>query len=80
MDSSLHRLSMGFSRQEYESGLPFPSPGHRPKPGIEPRSPALQTDALPSEIAEKDNQTKISDTIRGQKDMLMQKYLIFPRV
>ena len=42
-------LSMGFSRQEYWSGLPFPSPGELPDPGIEPRSPALQTDALPSE-------------------------------
>ena len=42
-------LSMGFSRQEYWSGLPFPSPGDLPNPGIEPGSPALQTDALPSE-------------------------------
>ena len=41
--------SMGFSRQEYWSGLPFPSPGDLPNPGIEPRSPALQTDTLPSE-------------------------------
>ena len=41
--------SVGFSRQEYWSGLPFPSPGDLPNPGIEPRSPALQTDALPSE-------------------------------
>ena len=40
---------MGFSRQVYWSGLPFPSPGDLPDPGIEPRSPALQTDALPSE-------------------------------
>ena len=42
-------LSMGFSRQEYWSGLPFPSPGDLPDPGIDPRSPALQADALPSE-------------------------------
>ena len=42
-------LSIGFSRQECWSGLPFPSPGDLPDPGIEPRSPALQTDALPSE-------------------------------
>ena len=42
-------LSMGFSRQEYWSGLPFPSPGDLPKPGIEPRSPTLQGDALSSE-------------------------------
>ena len=42
-------LSMGFSRQEYWSGLPFPSPGDLPDPGMEPRSPALQADALPCE-------------------------------
>ena len=41
--------SMGFSRQECWSGLPFPSPGDLPDPGIEPESPALQADALPSE-------------------------------
>ena len=39
-------LSMGFSRQKYWTGLPFPSPGDLPDPGIEPRSPALQADAL----------------------------------
>ena len=42
-------LSMEFSRQEYWSGLPFPSPGDLPNPGIEPRSAALQADSLPSE-------------------------------
>ena len=42
-------LSMGFSKQEYWNGFPFPSPGDLPDPGIEPRSPALQADALPSE-------------------------------
>ena len=41
--------SMGFSRQEYWNGLPFPSPGDLPDPGIEPRSPALESDALTSE-------------------------------
>ena len=41
-------LSMGFSRQEYWSGLPFPSPGDLPDPGLKPRSPALQADALPT--------------------------------
>ena len=41
--------SMEFSRQEYWSGLPFPSPGDLPNPGIEPRSPALEADALTSE-------------------------------
>ena len=40
---------MGFSRQEYWSGLPFPSPGDLPNPGIEPGSPALQANALSSE-------------------------------
>ena len=40
---------MGFSRQESWSGLPFLSPGDLPDPGIEPRSPILQADALPSE-------------------------------
>ena len=42
-------LSMGFSRQEYWSGLLFPSPGDLPDPGIEPGSPALEADALTSE-------------------------------
>ena len=42
-------LSLGFSRQEYWSGLPFPSPGDLPNPGIEPGSPTLQADALTSE-------------------------------
>ena len=41
-------LSMEFSRQEYWSGLPFLSPGDLSNPGIEPRSPALQADSLPS--------------------------------
>ena len=39
---------MGFSRQEYWSGLPFPSPGDLPDPGIEPWSPILEADALTS--------------------------------
>ena len=42
-------LSMGFSRQEYWSGLPCPPPGDLPDPGIEPRSPALQVDSFLSE-------------------------------
>ena len=40
---------MGFSRQEYWSGLPSPSPGDPPDPGIKPGSPALQADSLPAE-------------------------------
>ena len=42
--------SMGFSRQEYWTGLPLPSPGDLPNPGAEPRSPALQADALTAEL------------------------------
>ena len=45
LGSSVHRIS----QQEYWSGLPFPSPGHLPHPGSEPRSPALQADSLPTE-------------------------------
>ena len=43
-------LSLGFSRQEYCSGLPFPSLGDLNDPGIEPGSPELQADALPTEL------------------------------
>ena len=42
-------LSMEFSKQEYRSGLPLPSPGDLLHPGIEPRFPALQVDSLPAE-------------------------------
>ena len=45
-------LSMAFPRQEYWSGLPFPSPGDLSDPGIEPRSPVLQTDSLLPEPTE----------------------------
>ena len=44
-------LSMGFPRQEYWSGLPFPSPGHLPDPGMELSSPALQADSLLTEAS-----------------------------
>ena len=46
-------LPMGFSRQESWSGLPFPSPGEFPDPGIEPMSPTFQADALPTEVCRK---------------------------
>ena len=46
-------LSMGFSRQEYWGGLPSPSPGDLPNPGIKPGSPALQADYLPTELGGK---------------------------
>ena len=50
---------MEFSRQEYWCGLPFPSPGDLPNPGIKPRSPALQVDALTSEPPGKPRKTTI---------------------
>ena len=53
MQISQDPLSMGFPRQEYWSGLPFPSPGYLPDPGIEPWSPTSQADSLPSELPEK---------------------------
>ena len=57
-------LSIESSWQEYQSGLPFPSPGDLPHPGIEPGSPALQVDSLPTSpgkphIAEEDPQTTV---------------------
>ena len=53
--------SMEFSRQEYWSGLPFPSPGDLPNPGIEPGSPALKAEALPSESPGKHPKIEESD-------------------
>ena len=50
--------SMEFSKQEYWSGLPFPSPGDLPKPGMEPGSSTLQADALPSEPPGKPHKVK----------------------
>ena len=62
---------MGFFRQEYWSGLPFLSPGDLPKPGIKPRSPALQTDALPSEPPGKppaDTKEELKSLLMKQKE------------
>ena len=59
--------SMGFSRNEWWSGLPFPSPGDLPDPGIEPRSPALQADALPSEPPGKSGLNFKKPISRGQQ-------------
>ena len=52
IDYSLPR--MGFSRQKYWSGLLFPSPGNLPDPRIEPLSPTLQMDSLPTELPEEE--------------------------
>ena len=51
--------SMGFSRQDYWSGYPFPSLGYLPDPGIEPRSPALLADSLPAELPGKPHSLKV---------------------
>ena len=53
-------LSMGFSRQEYFSGLPFPSLGDLPNPGMEPASAALQADSLLSEPPRKTNHAALN--------------------
>ena len=65
-------LSMGFPRHEYWSELPFPSPGDLPNAGIEPRSPALQADALSSEPPGKPYSTilEMKNTLEGIKDRL----------
>ena len=65
-------LSMGFSRQEYWSRLPFPSPGDLPDPGIEPRSPALQADTLPSEPPGKDSCQCMAKPIQYYKVISLQ--------
>ena len=60
-------LPMEFSRQEYWRGLPFPSPGDLPNPGIKPRSPALQADSLPFEPAGKPNSRKAPTFLKGNQ-------------
>ena len=61
----------GFSRQEYWNGLPFPSPGDLPNPGIEPRCPTLQADSLPAEPP-----GKTKKTVVGSLSFLSQIFLI----
>ena len=63
---------MEFSRQEYWCGLPFPSPGDLPNPGMEPGSPALQADSLPSKPQKLVKMEGIKkDQIRADKERLM---------
>ena len=77
-------LSMEFSRQEYLSGLPLPAPGDLPDPRIEPGSPAIQADSLPSELPGKPEQETgvkylvalFSSPLQVQ---LLRKYFHFPR-
>ena len=63
-------LSMGFSRQEYWSGLPYPPPGDLPNPEIKPRSPALQAHSLPAEPPGKPKNTGV-----GSRSLLQQIFL-----
>ena len=63
-------LSMGFSRQEYWSGLPFPSPGDLLNPGSEPGSPALEADTLTSEPPGKPSGSCISSFLRNLHTVL----------
>ena len=61
--------SMEFSRPEYWSGYPFPSPGDPPNPGIEPRSPTLQTDSLPAEPEGKPKNTGVGSLSLSPADL-----------
>ena len=64
--------SMGFCRQEYWSGLPFPSPGDLPDPGIELRSPTLQADAVTSAPPGKPLNTRIQSQKTSYRDTELQ--------
>ena len=67
---------MGFSRQEYCSGLPFPSPGDHSDPGIEPGSPVLRVDALLSELLGKPSReaTKLTDSETNARGRVLIKH------
>ena len=67
-------LSLGFSRPEYWSGLPFPSPADLPDPGIEPGSPALQADSSPTELRGKPL------SYEGSLEVGWLDYYLFPQV
>ena len=61
-------LSMGFPGKQYWSGLLFPFPGDLPDPGIEPGSPALQTDSLPAELPGKPY-SRVLPTVKGLNEI-----------
>ena len=67
------KQSMEFSRPEYWSRQPFPSPGDLPNPGIEPRSPTLQEDSLPAEPQRKPKHTGVGSLSLLQRIFLTQK-------
>ena len=62
---------MGFSRQAYWSGLPLPSPGDLPDPGIEPRSPTLQANSLPSEPTGRQGKRKSKQITVSMRKLLL---------
>ena len=76
--------SMGFSRREYWSGLPFPSLGYLPYPGIEPRSPALQADSLLPEppgkpklhVCESVSRSVMSDSLKSHSHLGMGRRMV----
>ena len=81
------RLSMKFSRQEYWSWLPFPSPGALPDPGIEPLSPALQANSLPPEPLGKPLLSFLAHTITFFKNkanatflFILQEYILSAKI
>ena len=67
-------LSVGFSRQEYRSGLPFPSPGDFPDPGIEPRSPELQADSLLQTLPGKPSSQDILQRCSSHSNLFIEFY------
>ena len=71
-------LSTEFSRQEYWSGLPFPSPGDLPDPGIEPGSPALQADTLLSEPLGKSIRINVYNKVMNFNSL--SRWNLFPNV
>ena len=73
-------LSLEFSRQEYWSGLPCPSPGNLPDPGIKPRSPSLQAGSLPSEPAGKPKHTLFASVQNGGQTGMPGKKVPLPRL
>ena len=70
-------LSMEFSRQESQTGLPFPSPGDPPNPGIKPESPTLQADFLPSEAPGKFQLYNLGDIFQEQLQQILLLLLLF---
>ena len=71
-------MSIGFSRQEYWSGLPFPSPGDLPDSGIEPGSPALQADSLPTGLPGKPGKLRLAFNQKANLKILLSRAGVVP--